>query len=84
MRRPRFLEEIGHPANRPKLWVSIWSGYATTAGFAPACNWSSASGSPGNKVGSGPSRSCIGVMALLCRAASTPIRRTWRRVAKLQ
>ena len=49
---------------------------ATAAGFSPASSWASASGSPGNKVGSGPSRSCIGVMPPLCRATTMPPRQT--------
>jgi signal transduction histidine kinase len=34
VRRPAFLDEPGLPANRPKIWMSIRSGYATAAGFA--------------------------------------------------
>lgn len=28
------LRDLGSPANRPKLWFGIWSGYAVAAGFA--------------------------------------------------
>jgi signal transduction histidine kinase len=28
-----FIAEMGAPANRPKLWFGIWSGFAVTAGF---------------------------------------------------
>src|SRR6202012_3146774 len=55
---------------------------ATTVGFSPANSASSASMSPGNKIGSGPRRSRVDVMRLLCRA--TPPHQTRRRVAKLQ
>jgi signal transduction histidine kinase len=32
-----FVREMGSPANRPKLWFGIWSGYAVAACFAALC-----------------------------------------------
>jgi len=29
-----FIAEMGTPANRPKLWFGVWTGYAVAAGFA--------------------------------------------------
>jgi signal transduction histidine kinase len=34
MRYPIFVAEMARPANRPKLWFGIWSGFAITVGFA--------------------------------------------------
>ena len=34
MRTPAFVTELAAPANRPKLWFGIWSGFAIAAGFA--------------------------------------------------
>ena len=31
---PGFVAEMAQPANRPKLWFGIWSGFAITVGFA--------------------------------------------------
>jgi signal transduction histidine kinase len=31
---PGFVAEMAAPANRPKLWFGIWSGFAITVGFA--------------------------------------------------
>ncbi len=31
---PGFVAEMAAPANRPKLWYGIWSGFAITIGFA--------------------------------------------------
>jgi signal transduction histidine kinase len=34
MRYPAFVAEMGLPANRPKLWTGVWSGYLIAAAFA--------------------------------------------------
>jgi len=34
LRYPAFVAEMGLPANRPKLWAGVWSGYAIAAAFA--------------------------------------------------
>ena len=34
MRTPPFIAEMGLPANRPRLWMGIWSGYGTVLVFA--------------------------------------------------
>src|SRR5687767_6723546 len=31
---PGFVAEMAAPANRPKLWFGVWSGFAITIGFA--------------------------------------------------
>ena len=31
---PGFVAEMAAPANRPKLWFGVWSGFAITVGFA--------------------------------------------------
>jgi signal transduction histidine kinase len=31
---PSYVTEMAAPANRPKLWFGIWSGFAITVGFA--------------------------------------------------
>jgi signal transduction histidine kinase len=33
MRYPTFVAEMAMPANRPKLWFGIWSGFAIAIGF---------------------------------------------------
>jgi signal transduction histidine kinase len=33
MRMPGFVAEMAAPANRPKLWFGIWSGFAIAIGF---------------------------------------------------
>src|SRR5258706_4220140 len=33
MRYPAFVAEMAMPANRPKLWFGIWSGFAIAVGF---------------------------------------------------
>lgn len=33
MRYPKFVAEMATPANRPKLWFGIWSGFAIAIGF---------------------------------------------------
>ncbi len=34
MKVPAFIAELDTPANRPKLWFGIWSGFAIAIGFA--------------------------------------------------
>jgi len=33
LRYPKFVAEMAAPANRPKLWFGIWSGFAIAIGF---------------------------------------------------
>ena len=33
MRYPAFVAEMGQPANRPKLYFGVWSGFAIVIGF---------------------------------------------------
>src|ERR1700753_2243615 len=33
MKLPGFVAEMALPANRPKLWFGIWSGFAIAVGF---------------------------------------------------
>ena len=33
MRFPKYVAELATPANRPKLWFGIWSGFAIAIGF---------------------------------------------------
>ena len=37
MRYPAFVAEMGQPANRPKLYFGVWSGFTIIIGFALLC-----------------------------------------------
>ena len=36
---PCFVAEMAQPANRPKLWFGVWSGFAITIGFVLIVGW---------------------------------------------